>query len=88
MGADVLWILSMAINVYLTFYHKFDAKRLRKMEIPYLLSCYGIPLVPALAYIFVTDSNGNRVYGNAGIWCWVTSEWEIWRILTFYGPIW
>ncbi|ROT41259.1 G-protein coupled receptor [Sodiomyces alkalinus F11] len=88
MGADVLWILSMAINVYLTFYYKFDAERLRKMEILYFLCCYGIPLVPALTYIFVRDGNGHRVYGNAGIWCWVTAEWEIWRILTFYGPIW
>src|SRR5687768_3145663 len=31
-GADALWTLAMAINVYLAFYHRFDAQRLRKME--------------------------------------------------------
>ncbi|KAF9870812.1 G-protein coupled receptor [Colletotrichum karsti] len=88
MPADAFWTLTMAINVYLTFYFKFDAERLRKMEIPYLICCYGIPFVPALTYVFVTNGKGQRVYGNATLWCWVTPDWEIWRILTFYGPVW
>lgn len=88
MPADAFWTLAMAVNVYLTFYYKFDAQRLRKMEIPYMACCYGIPLIPALTYVFVKDGDGNRVYGDAKLWCWVTMEWEIWRILTFYGPIW
>lgn len=88
MPADACWTLAMAINVYLTFYFKFDAERLRKMEIPYLLCCYGIPFVPAFTYIFVSNSRGERVYGNATLWCWVTPEWDIWRIITFYGPVW
>ncbi|OLN97625.1 G-protein coupled receptor 1-like protein 1 [Colletotrichum chlorophyti] len=88
MPADAFWTLTMAINVYLTFYFKFDAERLRRMEIPYLICCYGIPFIPALIYVFVTNGAGQRVYGNATLWCWVTPEWEIWRILTFYGPVW
>lgn len=82
------WTLAMAINVYLTFYHKFDAVKLRRMELPYLCINYGIPFVPAFTYIFVSDKNGNRVYGDATLWCWVTPEWSIWRIITFYGPVW
>lgn len=88
MPADAFWSLSMAINVYLTFFHKFDARRLRKMELTYLICCYGVPFVPAFVYVFVSNSQGARVYGNAVDWCWVSSQWDIWRILTFYGPIW
>ena len=88
MPADALWTLAMAINVYLTFYYKFDAKRLRKMEIPYLCICYGVPFIPAFIYIFVRSSHGARVYGNALLWCWVDDAWDIWRIATFYGPVW
>ncbi|GKT48877.1 G-protein coupled receptor 1 [Colletotrichum spaethianum] len=88
MPADAFWTLTMAINVYLTFYYKFDAQRLRRMEIPYLIFCYGIPFIPALVYIFVKNKDGQRVYGNATLWCWVAPEWEIWRIITFYGPVW
>ncbi|PKS11647.1 hypothetical protein jhhlp_001798 [Lomentospora prolificans] len=88
MPADSLWTLSMAINVYLTFYRKFDAQKLRKMEIPYLVINYGVPFVPAFTYIFVKDGEGNRVYGDATLWCWVTPEWQTFRIVTFYGPVW
>ncbi|KAI8713312.1 hypothetical protein NCS52_01275000 [Fusarium sp. LHS14.1] len=88
MPADAFWTLSMAINVYLTFYFKFDARRLRKMEIPYLVGCYGIPFIPAFVYIFIKNKQGERMYGDATLWCWVSPEWDIWRIITFYGPIW
>ncbi|KAG4275844.1 hypothetical protein FPRO04_14319 [Fusarium proliferatum] len=64
MPADAFWSLSMAINVYLTFYFKFDAQRLRKMEIPYLIGCYGVPFVPAVVYIFIKNKEGQRMYGT------------------------
>lgn len=87
-GADALWTLAMAINVYLAFYYRFDAQRLRKMELPYLLLCYGIPFLPAFIFIFVKNGDGVRVYGSAVQWCWITSSWDTLRIATFYGPIW
>ncbi|KAH8888787.1 family A G protein-coupled receptor-like protein [Thozetella sp. PMI_491] len=88
MPADAFWTLAMAVNVYLTFYFKFDAQRLRRMEIPYLFCCYGIPFVVALAFIFVSSPSKGRMYGNAALWCWVSTEWDIFRIATFYGPVW
>lgn len=88
MPADAFWTLAMAVNVYLTFYHKFDAERLRRMEPIYLVCCYGIPFVPAFTYIFIQTKERGRFYGNATLWCWVTSKWDIWRIATFYGPVW
>ncbi|KAK4101181.1 hypothetical protein N658DRAFT_67392 [Parathielavia hyrcaniae] len=88
MQGDAYWALAMAINVYLTFYRKYDARQLRKMEIPYFLCCYGIPFIPGITFVFVTNEQGNRPYGDASLWCWLTSEWEVYRIATFYGPIW
>jgi hypothetical protein len=88
MPADAFWILAMAINVYLTFYAKFDAQKLRKMEIPYLLLCYGVPFIVALVFIFVSSPAKGKIYGDATLWCWVKKEWDIFRIITFYGPVW
>ncbi|POR35729.1 G-protein coupled receptor 1 [Tolypocladium paradoxum] len=88
MPADAFWILTMAINVYLTFYYKFDAERLRKMEMWYLLACYGIPFVPAFVFIFVKNQQGQRIYGNATLWCWVSPDHYVLRLATFYGPVW
>lgn len=87
MAADAGWILAMAINVYLTFYQKFDAKRLRRMELTYLLACYGIPFIPAYIYLFISQ-NGQHVYGDATLWCWVSNEFDYLRVATFYGPVW
>ncbi|KAK4646619.1 hypothetical protein QC761_212150 [Podospora bellae-mahoneyi] len=88
MPADTFWTLAMAVNVYLTFYFKFDGTRLRKMEIPYLLCCYGIPFIVALTFIFIETPEKGKMYGNATLWCWVSPRWDIFRIATFYGPIW
>ena len=88
MPADALWTLAMAVNVYLTFYFKYDAQKLRQMEIPYLVCCYGVPFIVALSYIFVSTADKGRMYGNATLWCWVASPWDIFRIATFYGPVW
>ncbi|KAG5959548.1 hypothetical protein E4U57_007151 [Claviceps arundinis] len=86
--ADAFWTLAMAINVYLTFYFKFDASRLRRMEIPYLIGCYGLPAIPAVAFLFIKSSEGVRVYGNATLWCWISQDWDVLRIAVFYGPVW
>lgn len=88
MPADAYWTLAMAVNVYLTFYRKYDAQMLKKMEKYYLLLCYGLPFIIAITFIFIDDRQNGRMYGDALLWCWVSSGWDIWRIATFYGPVW
>lgn len=78
----------MAVNVYLTFYRKFDAQMLRRMELPYLSICYGLPFAVALAFIFVSSPEKGRMYGNATLWCWISPQWDVFRIAAFYGPVW
>ncbi|UNI16419.1 hypothetical protein JDV02_002852 [Purpureocillium takamizusanense] len=87
-SADAYWTLAMAVNVYLTFYFRFDAHRLRRNEILYLVLCYGVPFMPAFICLFVRGSAGQHVYGAAGMWCWFSPRWEVLRIATFYGPVW
>ncbi|KAJ3494870.1 hypothetical protein NLG97_g3794 [Lecanicillium saksenae] len=88
MPADALWTLAMATNVYLAFYRGYDTLHLRKMEIPYLLLCYGLPFIPALVFVFIRNVQGERVYGDAILWCWISSDWRILRIAVFYAPVW
>ncbi|EXK23567.1 hypothetical protein FOXG_15087 [Fusarium oxysporum f. sp. lycopersici 4287] len=88
MPADAYWALAMAVNVYLTFYHKYDTRKLRKMDYIYLVCCYGLPFVPALTFIFVSDPQKGRLYGGATLWCWVTPKWMIVGVATLYCPVW
>lgn len=77
----------MALNVYLTFYRSFNAEDLRRLEKWYALLCYGVPFIPAIVFVFVQNSKKGHMYGNATLWCWIDSEWDIWRIAAFYGPV-
>ncbi|RYP46371.1 hypothetical protein DL769_011399 [Monosporascus sp. CRB-8-3] len=62
MPADAFWTLAMACNVYMTFYFKYDAEKLRKLEVWYFMLCYGVPFIPALTFIFIaTESKGRMV---------------------------
>lgn len=78
----------MALNIWLTFYRKYDAERIRRLEIVYFVLCYGIPFIPGFVFIFIQTQSKGRMYGNATLWCWVSSEWDLFRLVTFYVPVW
>jgi len=81
----------MALNVYLTVFKKFSSHRLQQLEIPYIIICYGVPLIPATVFLFISkkeDGVPKPLYGPATLWCWVSDEWQIFRLTTFYGPVW
>ncbi|KAI6708087.1 hypothetical protein PZA11_002174 [Diplocarpon coronariae] len=86
--ADALWTFVMALNVYLTFYHRFDARQLRKLEKYYLLVCYGVPLIPGITLVLVSLPGRGRPYANAILWCWLSSAYDQWRVYFLYAPVW
>jgi hypothetical protein len=43
----------IALNIYLTFFHKFNQHDSRRLEWIYGTCYYGIPFVPALVYLFI-----------------------------------
>jgi hypothetical protein len=88
MPADALWTFAMACNVYLTFFHTYNADQLRRLEWKYVVGCYGLPFIPAFVYFFIHTPARGRVYGSAILWCWVSLKWDFLRIALFYGPVW
>lgn len=78
----------MALNVYLTVFKKYTTKRLRDLELIYILVCYGIPAIPAIVFLFIKNHEGVYIYGSATLWCWISNEWQFLRIAVFYGPVW
>jgi hypothetical protein len=88
MPADAYWTLAMACNVWLIFYRKYEKEELENLEKYYVLLCYGIPLVPAIAFFAVKSQSKGRMYGDATLWCWISNQWDGFRIGLFYGPVW
>ncbi|KAL5353127.1 hypothetical protein ACLOAV_001158 [Pseudogymnoascus australis] len=88
MPADTLWMFSMALNVYLTFFHRFSGEQLIALEPYYLAFNYGVPFIPAIAFVFIRTEEHGHIFGDATLWCWVRTEWSFLRVATFYGPVW
>lgn len=88
MPADALWTLAMAINVHFAFVRGVGAAKLRTYDCYYLLLCYGLPFLPALAFCFIKSEQGGRMYGDATTWCWIRDTHNQWRFIAFYGPVW
>ena len=77
----------MAINVYLAFFSGRTVEQLRALDVWYLGICYGASFVPAIVFIFVTTDRG-PIYGDASIWCWVSSKWDFLRLACVYAIVW
>ncbi|KAF2435552.1 hypothetical protein EJ08DRAFT_343259 [Tothia fuscella] len=91
MPADALWAFCMALNVFFVFQTSSLRYRAQEFEHVYVVLCYGIPLIPALVYLVLDMTlykGENAFYGDATLWCWISSDHQILRITTFYGPVW
>lgn len=67
----------MACNVYLTFFHQYNASRLRRLEMVYIPFCYGVPFVPAFVYLFVHTKHKGKVYGSAVV---SLDQWQLYSL--------
>lgn len=67
MQSDPMWSLAMAVNVYLVFFRRYDACRLRKLYWIYGLLCYGLPFIPAMFCLFLKNRREGKIYGNATV---------------------
>ncbi|KAI0021655.1 hypothetical protein F4780DRAFT_274438 [Xylariomycetidae sp. FL0641] len=88
MQSDPWWSFAMAVNVYMVFFFSANPRNFLRYWWAYFLVCYGIPFIPALWLLVVRDSQGNVVYGDATIWCWIDRDSSDLRIYTYYLPIW
>lgn len=67
MMSDPWWSCAMAVNVYLVFFRRYDAARLKKLYWIYGIICYGLPSIPAIFCLaYKTEAKG-RMYGDATV---------------------
>jgi len=65
MPADALWTFAMGCNVWLSFFRSYDVAALRRLELKYLMACYGLPFLPAFVYLFISTISRGKIYGSA-----------------------
>jgi hypothetical protein len=88
LGVDCYWAFCMAVNVYLVFFRSYTVERLRSLDISYLLVCYGMAFIPAIAFVFISTKSNGPIYAPAVIWCWISPNWDWMRLVFLYGIVW
>ncbi|KAH1487765.1 hypothetical protein LV164_002200 [Aspergillus fumigatus] len=86
--ADVLWTLAMACDVFLVVYYQFDVRALRKLEIWYIAIITSLVSIPAIVFLFIHTPEKGPMYGGVTLWCSISPEWVVFRVVFYYGPIW
>ncbi|BDD60604.1 hypothetical protein MAP00_005720 [Monascus purpureus] len=86
--ADVLFTLATACNVLLVVFYQYDAESLRKLEVYYTGVITFLVGVPAIVFFFIRSAEKGPFYGSVDLWCSISHEWVLFRIIFYYGPIW
>ncbi|KAJ5103012.1 hypothetical protein N7532_003541 [Penicillium argentinense] len=86
--ADVLWTFAMALDTYLVVFHRFDTHSLQKLERWYLSLITVLTFIPALVFLFIHTPAKGPIYGSETIWCSISPNWMLIRIVLYYGPVW
>lgn len=98
--ADALWTMTMAINVYLTFFRKYNQRDLRHLELKYGILCYSTPFVLPFHQSTWPRKNLRVCCGQyfcrcpysfaemTWMWCWISLKWDFLRVAVFYAPVW
>ncbi|CRG86099.1 hypothetical protein PISL3812_03102 [Talaromyces islandicus] len=86
--ADVFWTLVMAYDVFLIVFYRYDAEDLRRLEIKFIVIITTLVFVPAFVFLFIGTPEKGPLYGSEAIWCSISPEWMLFRIVFYYGPVW
>jgi hypothetical protein len=77
----------MATNVLLTVRTKRIGQQRKKIDTYGIGFAFGAPFILALI-LLLWRPNGRTVYGDATMWCWISKESDILRLVAFYVPVW
>ncbi|KAH7134234.1 hypothetical protein EDB81DRAFT_903036 [Dactylonectria macrodidyma] len=88
MQSDPWWSFAMSVNVFLVFFLNASPSTFRKYAWVYCFICFGGPMIPAIVLISIRDPEKGLVFGDAALWCWISTDWNLVRLYSYYIPIW
>ncbi|OQE38273.1 hypothetical protein PENCOP_c008G03660 [Penicillium coprophilum] len=78
----------MALDTYLVVFYHFDTQSLCKLEVKYIGAITALSFIPAFVFLFIHSHEKGFIYGDETIWCSVSRNWMILRIIFYYAPVW
>lgn len=82
MITSALWTTSLSLHILGILYGFTHIK----MIYSHIIN-WSLPLVIAMALPFFGDGKV-FVYGESGVWCWISKQYGMVRMFAFYIPIW
>lgn len=85
--ASLLLTAIMALNVFIVIQRKESTTFVSRWYVFYALFAFVPTFFGALVPIFVSTPTQGRMYGDADVWCWVTSEYKLLQLFMFFVPM-
>ncbi|ORX93048.1 hypothetical protein K493DRAFT_316222 [Basidiobolus meristosporus CBS 931.73] len=86
--SSILWTAMISLNLVLILYMGLSLDDILKYEKYYVVICYSAGVVMAVVPVFVDSANGNNLYGDAILWCWITSTHPYHQLAFLFIPLW
>lgn len=87
--SGAFWTGAMATHCLLAVTLSKPIAQLEPYYKYYHLISWGLPtLIACASFLLQPILEQGPVYVPIGLWCWVSSNYSIYRIILFYGPVW
>jgi hypothetical protein len=87
--ACILFTGLIALDLMLIIFFRRAVSQVNRMHYRvYAPTCTTISLLVGLIPLAIRNGSGERFYGDAGPWCWVSQSWISFQLYVFYLPLW
>jgi len=82
--SNVFWVACIAVNFFFCIKNAESRFFFTRYKRYFQIVCWGIPLIFSVA-LLITDINYQyQIIGNVQLWCWIKSEFSLFRLIFFY----
>jgi len=80
--SKLFWVTAIAINYFYVFKKK-NVDSIINYKFRFFAICIGIPILFSIALVVTNSYKG--IIGDVTLWCWITGDFILERIIFFYG---
>ncbi|ORX88898.1 hypothetical protein K493DRAFT_384177, partial [Basidiobolus meristosporus CBS 931.73] len=86
--SSILWTAMISLNLVFILFMELSLEDVLKFEKYYVAVCYSVGVVMAIVPLFIDGGNGQNLYGDATIWCWITGSHPYHQLAFLFLPLW
>ncbi|KAJ3086142.1 hypothetical protein HK102_013472, partial [Quaeritorhiza haematococci] len=86
----MFWTAIISAQCLMAIMQQKPVQSFRHLEPIYHALAWGLPTLMVVIMYGVSFRNPERgpIFGDATLWCWISGNWNIYRLIFFYIPLW